>query len=155
MNDLTRYQRLGELGEKAVAKLCDCPECEEGNLKILPRNFKCADIICDFCGFLAQVKTKRVKKTAEQINMLLGAAWKPFKHRLDANIFFPLFVVSVFNDKPVKIQFIDKKSQKKNIDMFIPRKPLSKTARRAGWQGFKYDLTKIQDKIVTVWKTTL
>ena len=85
---MTRYQRLGELGEKAVVKFCSCPECEEGDLKVLPRNFQCADIICDFCGFLAQVKTKRIKKIDEKIARLLGAAWKPFKKRLDAKIIF-------------------------------------------------------------------
>ena len=152
---MTRYQRLGELGEKAVAKYCSCPECKEGDLKRLPRNFKCADIICDFCGFLAQVKTKRVKTTTEQIKILLGAAWKPFKKRLDANIIFPLFIVSVYNNKPVEIQFLDKESQRNNVDMFIPRKPLAKTARRAGWQGFKYDLTKVQDEIVTIWNLVI
>jgi type II restriction enzyme len=30
-------------------------------------------------------------------------------------------------------------------EMFIPRKPLSETAVRAGWQGFMYDLTKVSD----------
>jgi hypothetical protein len=27
----------------------------------LPSNFKCADVICDFCGYLAQVKAARVR----------------------------------------------------------------------------------------------
>lgn len=32
--------------------------------------------------------------------------------------------------------------------MFKPRNPLSATARRAGWQGFLYDLRAVQDRFV-------
>ena len=150
---MTRYQRLGDLGEKAVVKLCSCPECEEGDLKVLPRNFKCADIICDFCGFLAQVKTKRIKKPDEKINRILGAAWKPFKKRLDAEIIFPLYIVSVYDGKPFEIKFLDKDSQRNNLGMFLPRKPLSSNAKRAGWQGFNYDLSNVQNDLQLIWKS--
>jgi type II restriction enzyme len=45
---------LGAFGESLVAKKCHCPRCKRVNsLKNLPNNFKCADVICDFCGFVA------------------------------------------------------------------------------------------------------
>ncbi|WP_404798915.1 DpnI domain-containing protein [Acinetobacter thermotolerans] len=28
-------------------------------------------------------------------------------------------------------------------ELFVPRKPLSDQAKRAGWQGFLYDLSKV------------
>jgi len=29
--------------------------------------------------------------------------------------------------------------------LFIPRNPLKETAKKAGWQGFIYDLSKLKD----------
>lgn len=120
----------------------------------MPRNFKCADIICDFCGFLAQVKTKRIKKPDEKIMRLLEAAWNPYKKRLDAEIIFPLYIVSVYNDKPMEIKFLDKESQRKHLDMFVPRKPLSNKAKRAGWQSFNYDLSNVSNDLQLIWKSS-
>ena len=33
-------------------------------------------------------------------------------------------------------------------DIFIPRKPLSASAKRAGWQGFMYNISKIKNYFV-------
>ena len=65
--------------------------------------------------------------------------------------FFPLFLVLVkdFETNPIKysaksIWYLSKDIQKlhKN-DIFEPRKSLSENARRAGWQGFYYNLERI------------
>jgi transcription elongation factor Elf1 len=62
----TEKQNLGDFGEELIKKKFDCPKCKRTKtLKKLPPNFKCADIICDFCGYLAQVKTKTVKALSE------------------------------------------------------------------------------------------
>jgi type II restriction enzyme len=149
---MTRYQETGTKGEQAVKKYCLCPECSKGNLRLLRPNFKCADVICDFCGFLAQVKARNIKRRGQKITRLLGAAWKPQKERMEAGIIFPLFIVDILKDRPIEIHYLDRNSQE-NIDgLYLPRKPLSRTARRAGWQGFYYDLSKVQDKIVTIWE---
>src|SRR5437016_2384727 len=56
----TGKQQLGEFGERLVCNRSNCPRCKRTKtLRRLPNNFKCADIICDFCGYLAQVKTSR------------------------------------------------------------------------------------------------
>ena len=90
----TSKQKTGDFGEDLIQKTYDCPKCKrEKTLKKLPLNFKCADIICDFCGYLAQVKTKNVKDINVFPKQILGAAWPPQKERMDAGIFFPLFVV--------------------------------------------------------------
>jgi hypothetical protein len=52
-------------------------------------------VICDFCGYLAQVKAARVRNVDVLPSVLLGAAWRPQKHRMDAAIYFPLFLVLV------------------------------------------------------------
>ena len=84
---------------------------------------------------------------------LLGAAWKPQQKRNEAGIIFPLFIVDILKGDPIEIHYLDKESQENIEGLCVSRKPLSKTARRAGWQGFYYDLNKVQDKIKTVWES--
>src|SRR3989442_1225626 len=91
----TSRQHLGDWGERAVLKLA-CPKCKRpGTLRQLPANFKCADVICDFCGYLAQVKTTVRKDVASVPPSLMGAAWAPQNERMVAGIYFPLFIVVV------------------------------------------------------------
>jgi type II restriction enzyme len=77
----------------------------------------------------------------------LGAAWGPQKDRMDAAIYFPLYLVLAKSDlKEWSIFYL-------SADLQIPalfekRKPLSATARRAYWQGFKYDLKIVHDRFV-------
>jgi type II restriction enzyme len=142
----TNKQKLGKYGEVAVSKIASCPKCEKTKtLKKLPTNFKCADIICDFCGFLAQVKTSNVKNVNILPNTILGAGWKVQKERMDNGIYFPLYLVLV-NKKEFSIFYLAVNLQKDEI--FLPRKPLSAEAKRAGWQGFMYNISKIKNDFV-------
>lgn len=138
----TEKQKLGALGEKSIVKLCTCPKCKRRkSLKQLPPNFKCADLVCDFCGFLAQVKTKTVKNISALPKQVIGAAWRPQKERMDSSIYFPLYLV-LKAKKEISIYYLS--ADLKSPDLFVARKPLSSAARRAGWQGFYYDLTMLQ-----------
>jgi hypothetical protein len=136
----TPRQELGNRGERLVARLCSCPRCKRlGTLRQLRANFKCADIICDFCGFLAQVKTSTRSDVESLPNTVLGAAWGPMRERLDAGLYFPLFLVLVApNGRDRSIWYLSADHQEEK--MFVPRKPLSSGAKRAGWQGFKYEI---------------
>jgi hypothetical protein len=137
----TDKQVLGDLGEKLIAKTIDCPGCKSNGktLRTLPTNFKCADLICDFCGYLAQVKTATVKSANVLPKQILGAAWKPQHERMSAGIFFPLFIVLVEKGSTQKsLWYLPRDLQTKS--MFVPRNPLKETARRAGWQGYMIDL---------------
>lgn len=138
----TRKQKQGEHGEVLVTRYCSCPRCKrDKTLKRLPPNFKCADIICDFCGFLAQAKTKRVKDIHKIPNEILGAAWGPQKERMDAGIYFSLYLILLDKQdkKRFAIHYLPAELQER--DMFVPRRPLSQSAKRSGWQGFYYKLT--------------
>ena len=55
---------------------------------------------------------------------------------MDAGIYFPLFVV-LKNGKNHSVFYLS--SDLQTEEMFIKRKPLSKNAKRAGWQGFYFD----------------
>ena len=97
--------------------------------------------MCDFYGYLAQVKTKTVSDTNKIPKQILGAAWKPQKERMDSGIYFPLYLI-LTNKKEYSILYLSADLQ--TPEMFIARKPLSDTAKRAGWQGF---LINIDDNI--------
>ena len=114
----------------------------------LPNNFKCADVICDFCGYLAQVKAARVRNVDAIPNTVLGAAWGPQKDRMDSAIYFPLFLVLVGPNKNHSIFYLSADLQLPS--MFQPRSPLSPKARRAGWRGFIYDLSPVRDHFVRI-----
>lgn len=132
----TDRQALGRWGETLVAKKFACPRCKRFfTLRRLPPNFKCADVICDFCGYLAQVKTMRVDDVAKRPRSILGAAWGPQEKRMKAGIYFPLFLV-LRNGSRSAVYYLPTEFQ--TPKMFRKRAPLSENARRAGWQGFMY-----------------
>ena len=136
----TAKQKLGDFGENMVVKNCSCPKCKKTKtFKRLPVNFKCADIICDFCGFLAQIKSSNTNDLEIIPKKILGTAWKPHKERMDSAIYFPLYIVLV-NGRNYSIYYLSADLQ--HPDMFVPRKPLSSKAKRADWQGFQYDMSK-------------
>ena len=136
----TEKQKLGDFGEELVAKSVACPSCKKKHrtLRLLPTNFKCADLICDFCGFLAQVKSVSVNDVTVMPKQILGAAWGPQSERMNAGIYFPLYIVLIEKIGTVAIYYLPTDFQTE--EMFLPRKPLSINAKRAGWQGFMINL---------------
>jgi type II restriction enzyme len=104
-------------------------------------------LICDFCGFLAQVKACTIDDPTTPPDNILGAAWAPQKERMDAAIYFPLYIVAFEKaGRGRAIYYLSADLQEP--DIFEPRKALSGNARRAGWQGFNYRLTHVQDRLV-------
>lgn len=88
----TAKQVLGSFGEVEVCRNIACPSCKRSrSLKPLPVNFKCADLICDFCGYLCQVKTASVAAIDKVPDQVLGAAWGVQKERMESGIFFRCF----------------------------------------------------------------
>lgn len=140
----TKLQILGDKGEELVRSKIDCPRCKRAkrSLRTLPRNFRCADLICDFCGYLAQVKTVTVEEPGKLPKTILGAAWEPQRERMAAGIFFPLFIVLMPGRSKGSAHIYYLSADMQTNEMFVPRTPLSSTARRAGWQGYMIDLSK-------------
>lgn len=58
-----------------------------------------------------------------------------------AGIYFPLFLVLVQAPRVFAIHYLAADLQPPA--MFLPRTPLSAQARRAGWQGFMYNLRHV------------
>lgn len=125
---------------------CGCPKCKRPRtLRALPPNFRCADVICDFCGYLAQVKAATVDDVNHPPARVLGAAWGPQRDRMEAGIYFPLFLVLV-NGRRRAIYYLSADLQ--SAQLYEPRTPLSANARRAGWQGFVYRLDRLNGGLV-------
>nr|WP_024816305.1 DpnI domain-containing protein [Methylopila sp. 73B] len=144
----TARQNLGAFGEERVVKQCSCPRCKRMRTLVrLPTNFKCADVICDFCGYLAQVKAATVKDISVVPAQVMGAAWGPQRERMEAAIYFPLFLV-LATVEPVTHAIYYLSADLQAPAMFKPRNPLSTTARRAGWTGFHYDLRAVRAAFV-------
>jgi hypothetical protein len=144
----TKNQMQGEWGEALVARKSACPKCKRFySLRQLPTNFKCADIICDFCGYLAQVKTVDVADVSRPQKSVLGAAWTPQHERMRAGIYFPLFLV-LRKGRQWAVYYLPAEFQ--HPKMFRKRKALSRKAKRAGWQGFTYDLSIVADGVVRI-----
>lgn len=140
----TNKQKLGLFGEEIIAKYMGCPRCKRfPTLCKLPNNFKCADIICNFCGFLAQVKTKMTENLDTPPKTIPGAAWRPQNERIKHGIYFPLYLILVNKKKEYQIYYLPVDFQFKGL--FKKRNPLSETAKRKGWQGFHYDFSKLSD----------
>ena len=92
----TAKQELGALGERLVVQNCACPRCKQrGTLVPLRTNFKCADVICDFWGYLAQVKASTSRDGKTPSKRLLGAAWGAATKAHGCGYLFSLFVVLV------------------------------------------------------------
>jgi hypothetical protein len=105
--------------------------------------------VCDFCGYLGQVKTHSCIDGETPPKRLLGAAWGPQKTRMDAGIYFPLFLVLVAAERGrFSIHYLSADLQ--TPELFVERALLGPDARRAGWQGFYYDLERVRDRLIRV-----
>ena len=76
-----------------------------------------------------------------------GAAWAPQKARMEAGIYFPLYLVLATADmRRHSIFYLSADLQPP--ELFLERKPLSLTAQREGWQGFHYNVEPVRGRFV-------
>lgn len=126
-------KEIGDSAEKFVcSNITSCPRCKRGKLRRLPPNFPCADIICCFCGYLAQVKAHTVTDW-ENVSLvkLPGATWEVQKERVQAGIYFPIYVVLYLKDRPVEILYL-------SVDHQVPRMFRPRRKPQHGAQRFDY-----------------
>ena len=123
-------------------------------LRALPPNFKCADIICDFCGYLAQVKAHSCRDGLTPPAKLLGAGWRPQRERMAAGIYFSLFLVLV-GEKAGRFSIHYLAADLQTPELFLERSPLGPTARRSGWQGFHYNLGSLRNRLIQIFEGPL
>jgi hypothetical protein len=102
----------GKKGEKEVVKRVPCPNCG-AKLRLLPRNYPLADVVCTACAFRAQVKTNNCKPK----NEIFGAGWNILNCVLRSGYLPPPLIVNFRWEKKRLILFFP----------FVPKSHIRKT----------------------------
>lgn len=125
---------IGEAVEICAITM-SCPICKEKALLKYKTNEKSKDIKCDKCNSEFQIKATRSNTTKNNSLKLLGAEYNTTLSSIHNNIHYIVFIYSVENNRYTikNIIFVD--CININEKCIIARKPLSITAKRAGWQG--------------------
>ncbi len=125
---------VGEAVEDCVTTIA-CPICGEKGLQKYKANEKSKDVKCEKCDCQIQIKATKFSKKKQSSLKLLGAEYKTTCTSIKEKIHYLVIQYSFIGDTYTihDIFFVDHSNI--NESCVIPRKPLSATARRAGWQG--------------------
>lgn len=123
---------IGEAMEECAITI-PCPLCQSHSLMKYEANQKSKDVHCTHCLAQIQIKASKFTKKKQTVLTLLGAEYNTTRSSIQENDVH--YLVFLYTDKNTiqDILFINRD----NITdaCIIPRKPLSATAKRAGWQG--------------------
>ena len=126
---------VGEAAEDCIITM-HCPICSNKSLVKYKQNEKSKDVKCENCNCQIQIKATKNTKKEHTTLTLLGAEYKTTCSSIKENkVHYIVLLYSVVEDIYTvnKLFFID--CVDINETCVIPRKPLSSTAKRAGWQG--------------------
>jgi hypothetical protein len=108
-----------------------CLNCQRDDLDQLPDNMPVADFACAVCESRYQLKGKNGRLGKK----IPGAAYQPTIDAIRAGT-MPEYVLVEFDTRFATVVFVDAFPGRLITEERIePRKPLSPTARRAGWRG--------------------
>lgn len=105
--------------------------------------FPCVDVICKFCGLLAQVKSTTATVN-DRPTRALGANWAPQKEQILRDIFHALYVVSIVRGEAERIWYVPAHMLRVNPAAFRPG-GITRDGSNRLRQGFSYDLRAIPD----------
>lgn len=127
---------VGEAVEDCIVTM-PCPICNNKELVKYKTNQKAKDVRCENCMSQFQIKASKYNKKQHSSLKLLGAEYKTTCSSIkENNVHYLVLMYSVSaGDKYIinDIYFVNHTDITDRC--VIPRKPLSPTARRAGWQG--------------------
>ena len=122
-------QKARVLTEAWAVQNLYCPKCG-GQLEALPANTKARDFECSGCEESFQLKSKRGRFTAS----ITGAEYRTALENVLADRQPSLILLEYTSDYCVeRVEIIHRACITPGC--IKPRRPLSSTARRAGWQG--------------------
>ena len=133
-------QIIRVLSEDWVANHSYCPNCNTQPLAEFTNNQPVADFYCSKCNEEYELKSKKAKLS----NIINDGAYDTMIERINSdnnpNFFFLTYSaqLSVNNFLIIPKQFF-------KSDMIVKRKPLSVTAKRAGWVGCNIDLRQVPE----------
>ena len=167
-SNYTSYSQIARiLTENWVKENSYCPNCGENKIHDFPNNQPVADFYCRVCNEDFELKSKTGNLGKKIVDGAYSTMIKRITFEGNPNFFFLTY---------------NKNDQKVNNFLIIPkhffqpeiieeRKPLSPTARRAGWIGCNIDLQKIpelgriflvknsvvsnRNKVLEIWNKTI
>lgn len=166
-NYTSQSQRVRVLTETWVNSAIFCPNCGHLNIDKYPNNQPVADFYCSNCKEEYELKSKRASVSAKIVDGAYRTMIERLQSRNNPNFFLLNYDYKSF--EVLNFLVIPK-------HFFIPeiiekRKPLSPTARRAGWVGCNILLTHIpqtgkiffvrggqvepKEKVLSDWEKTL
>ena len=120
-------QKICVMSESWVGKNLFCPSCGNPHLSNLPNNKPVADLRCEHCGEVYELKSKKGKFG----NKITAGNYSAMIHRITSSDNPDLFLMEYTDDLQVNnIIFIPKFFLVPS--MIEKRKPLSSAARRSG-----------------------
>lgn len=143
----SKSQRIRVMSEFWVSHNIYCPACGNSHISKLSNNLPVADLKCENCGNVYELKSKKNRFGAK----IVDGAYSTMIERITSDSNPDLFVMQYSDDLQVlNLTLIPK-------FFFVPsiiekRKPLSENARRAGWTGCNILYSKIpeQGKITVI-----
>ena len=138
---------IGRAAEIYSCEKIKCINCNEINWLECSINEKSKDQICKNCGKKYQIKSKKitqnsyhtVKKKCEL--KTIGAEYNATLKSIESQIDYIIILYEKITYNILDIIHVQSKDITK--DNVIPRKPLTKNARRAGWKGCHLYFTNI------------
>lgn len=127
------------LTETWVVENMFCPRCGNSNIKHFPNNAPVADFYCPLCNNEYELKSKN-GSLARKVN---DGAYETMINRITSNKNPDFFFMNYSKDTQCVRDFIFVPKHFFVPDIIEKRKPLAKTARRAGWIGCNILIDKI------------
>tara|TARA_Y100000385_G_scaffold218810_1_gene228172 strand:- start:1478 stop:1984 length:507 start_codon:yes stop_codon:yes gene_type:complete len=138
---------IGRAAEIYSCEKIKCIKCNEMNWLECNVNEKSKDQICKNCGKKYQIKCKNIsEKSYNNIKKndefkTIGAEYNTTLKNIENQIDYIIILYKKINNDILGIIHI--KSDNITYNNIIPRKPLSNSAKRAGWQGCNLHFTNI------------
>lgn len=133
-------QIIRVLSEAWVTNNGYCPNCNAPQLSEFPNGQPVADFYCSSCAEQYELKSKKGMLS----HVINDGAYDTMIQRINSDDNPSFFFLTYSKELSVNNFLIIPKHFFK-ADMIIKRKPLSVTARRAGWVGCNIDLRKVPE----------
>ncbi|WP_352288477.1 DpnI domain-containing protein [Psychrobacter sp. GW64-MNA-CIBAN-0177] len=133
-------QIIRVLSEDWVSNQSYCPNCNAQPLAEFTNNQPVADFYCANCHEEYELKSKKAKLS----NIINDGAYDTMIERINSDN-NPSFFFLTYSQEYRVNNFLIIPKQFFQPDMIIKRKPLSVTAKRAGWVGCNIDLRKVPE----------
>ena len=130
------------LSENWVKENAYCPNCGNTQLSEFENNKPVADFFCNHCSEEYKVKSKDGNKMGDKI---VDGAYSTMIERINSSNNPNFFFLNYRKSNWSVNNFLIIPKHYFVPDIIVKRKPLSVTARRAGWIGCNIDISKIPE----------